>query len=101
MKEYKNIKEIVELCKDEIENGEFEISATLDYEDLKELVELYNKNRSLEKEIALMKSVNLEENYIPKSKIKNIVEDLERNGYWAYIEKRDLDLTIERFKNLL
>ena len=50
MKEYKNIKEIVELCKNEIRMENENISATLDYEDLKMLVELYKDNKKIQEE---------------------------------------------------
>ena len=39
MKEFKNLKEIIELCNEELDNNE-DVSATLDLEDLKELREL-------------------------------------------------------------
>jgi len=101
MKEYKNIKEIVGLCREEIENGECEISATLDYDDLKELVWLYDKFQSLEKEIKLMKGLNIDKDYIKKTKVATIIKDLEENGYWEYLAKRDLKITIEKFRKLL
>ena len=42
MKEFKNIKEILELADDELIKNNKETFATLDYEDLVELKELYN-----------------------------------------------------------
>jgi hypothetical protein len=50
MEEFKNLKEIIELCKDELENNDENVNATLDFEDLKELQNLINKNKELEKE---------------------------------------------------
>ena len=37
MEEFKNLKEIIELCKEELENNDENVHATLDLEDLKEL----------------------------------------------------------------
>lgn len=48
MEEIKNIKEIVELIREDIKNKNEDTSAVLDYEDLKSLVylyDLYEKNR--------------------------------------------------------
>lgn len=50
MEEFKNLKEIIELCKDELENNDENVNATLDLIDLKELQNLINKNKELEKE---------------------------------------------------
>ncbi len=36
-KDYKNLNEIIELCKDELEAGNNDTAAVLDYEDLKSL----------------------------------------------------------------
>ena len=41
MRDFKNLEEIIELCKDEIANGE-DVSATLDLEDLEDLRDLLN-----------------------------------------------------------
>lgn len=43
MEEFKNLKEIVELSKEEIENNNKELTAILDLEDLKELKLLLEK----------------------------------------------------------
>ena len=50
MEEFKNLKEIIELCKDELENNDENVNTTLDLIDLKELQNLINKNKELEKE---------------------------------------------------
>lgn len=59
--DFKNLKEIIELCRLEIDEGDKNINATLDYEDLKELfylLEFYQqekeKNKQLEEVIDLM-----------------------------------------------
>lgn len=54
MEEFKNLKEIIELCKEELENNDENTHATLDLVDLKELKNLINKNKELEKMVELM-----------------------------------------------
>lgn len=51
----RDIKEIVELSSDEIENNE-EIATTLDLEDLKSLKFLYEESLKMRREIAVLKS---------------------------------------------
>lgn len=41
------------------------------------------------------------ENYIPKSKIKEKIEELVKEGYWEYLEQRDLDKTKKILQELL
>lgn len=36
-----------------------------------------------------------------KSKIKEKIEELKENGYWNYLEERDLETTIDILKELL
>ena len=43
----------------------------------KEIEELKEKNASLQKEIKLMKSININDNYISKDKVKNKIKELE------------------------
>lgn len=50
MEEFKNLEEIIELCKEELENNDENVHATLDLEDLKELRNLINKYEELQKE---------------------------------------------------
>ena len=54
MEEFKNLKEIIELCKEEIDKNDENVNATLDFEDLKELQNLINKYKEQEKVIELM-----------------------------------------------
>ena len=49
MEEFKNLKEIIDLCQEELDNG-INVNATLDLEDLKELQNLINKYKELQKE---------------------------------------------------
>ena len=41
-------------------------------------------------------------NYVvPKDKIKGLIEQLEKEGYWNFLEERDLDITKNILKDLL
>lgn len=40
-------------------------------------------------------------NSIPIQKVKDLIEELKENGYWNYLEERDLETTIEILKKLL
>ena len=51
MEEFKNLKEIIELCKEELENNDENVHATLDLEDLKELQELQKRSEYMNREI--------------------------------------------------
>lgn len=39
--------------------------------------------------------------YINKSKIEDKIKELEKNGYWDFLEERDLEKTINILKELL
>lgn len=39
--------------------------------------------------------------YIHKSKIEDKINELSENGYWDFLESRDLELTIQILKELL
>lgn len=58
MGKFKNLEEIIELCSEELdENSEYydeNVHATFDFEDLKDLENLINKNKELEKMVELM-----------------------------------------------
>ena len=51
MEEFKNLKEIIELCKEELENNDENTHATLDLVDLKELENLINKYKEQKRDI--------------------------------------------------
>ena len=38
---------------------------------------------------------------IPIQKVKDLIEELKENGYWNYLEERDLETTLEILKKLL
>ena len=59
----------------------------IDKVSLQGLLDLYNelkeKNASLQKEIKLMKSININDNYISKDKIRERIKELEeKSDYW-------------------
>ena len=67
MEEFKNLKEIIELCKEELENNHENVNATLDLIDLKELENLINKYKEQEKMIELMAEYIKETDFITES----------------------------------
>ena len=83
-KDIKNLEEIIELCKEELNNNDKNVTATLDLIDLKELRNLINRTKELEEMLKhRIKYTNeLEQdlfenasNYvIPKSKVKEKIE---------------------------
>ena len=54
MEEFKNLKEIIELCNEELDKNDINVNATLDLEDLKELQNLINKYNEQEDMIDYM-----------------------------------------------
>ncbi len=88
----KNLEEIINLCKEEINNNDKNITATLDLEDLKSLEKLLTRYKELE-EWKKEKGCSIQEVFelfIPKSKVKEKIEELderiknpERTSYWA------------------
>ena len=51
------------------------------YKQQTEIEELKDKNASLQKEIKLMKSININENYISKDKIREKINYYDERGY--------------------
>lgn len=43
----------------------------------------------------------IKENYIPVSLVEETIEELKENGYWNYLEERDLETTIGILQELL
>ena len=134
----KNLSEIIELCEEEINNNDENVSAILDltdlkslrnlikeYKNLKEIEENHRKEngelreqvKELEEENKTLNERNqylvkyrakLEkelyesnENYIPVSLVEEKIEELKENGYWNYLEERDLETTIDVLQELL
>lgn len=71
--------------------------------------EIIDKNKELEEEnriFALEGSrvslkVHIDKNYIPVSLVEETIEELKENGYWNYLEERDLETTIGILQELL
>ena len=95
IQEYKNLKVIEESHRNE--NGELrERVKQLEEENerLKGKIDVCNWQEKSCRDI-------IDEKYIPVSLVKEKIEELEENGYWNYLEKRDLETTIEILQELL
>lgn len=74
---------------------------------IKNIVDKHLKEKAradkLEKEYSKMltKIDEYEVNYIPVSLVEETIEKLKENGYWDYLEERDLETTIEVLQELL
>lgn len=70
----------------------------IDKVSLQGLLDLYNKekdkNASLKKQINLMKSININDNYISKDKIKKLYDFYKNTGYYE-LEKVLEELLVE------
>lgn len=70
-------------------------------------LKLIRKNHDLEKngyvytEEAIETVLNYIDNSISKEKIKKKIEELNENGYWDYLEERDLEKTKNILQELL
>ena len=91
----KNLSEIIELCEAEINNNDENITAILDLEDLKSLINLLTRYKQLEEENK-SKQKAYDDCYceykhykqfdsIPKSKVKEKIEELKNGTYDAKI----------------
>lgn len=97
MEEYKNLKEIIELCEEELNNNDENVTATLDLLDLKELRNLINRNKELEKENEHLKTfINEEEDYITELNNKNC--ELELKMQQDFIPETKVKEKIEELK---
>lgn len=111
----KNLEEIINLCKEEINNNDKNITATLDLEDLKSLENLLTRYKQLEeKENNKFKKIieyektleKLQKETIWKSKVEEKIEELkgteellsDEQGYWG---GSDLLAKIEVLQELL
>lgn len=67
-----------------------------------ELVDRYKECKEIAK-IILEEEINGEvpQNCIPTSLVKEKIEKLKENGYWNYLEERDLETTIDILQELL
>ena len=98
IKEYQDLKEIEESHRKE--NGELRERVKQLEEENKTLNErnqyLVKYRAKLEKEL-----YESNENYIPVSLVEEKIEELKENGYWNYLEERDLETTIDILQELL
>lgn len=81
----KNLTEIIELCKEEINNNDESIHATLDLIDLKSLKNLLKGYRELYKKHDDL-LVDVYDLFVPKSKIKEKIEKLEQEKDKTYTQ---------------
>ena len=82
MEEFKNLKEIIELSEEEINNNDENVSAILDLVDLKELRNLVTRYKELEEENIHWKGqyhlLSRKIDVIPKSKVKEKIEEIKK-----------------------
>ena len=89
------------------ESQEYILNGQKIYEYIQGLFNLYNeekdKNASLQKEIKLMKSININDNYISKDKIRKLKEYYEDSFKYAEneIESNNIYVSIKIFEKLL
>lgn len=113
-KDYENLEEIIDLCKEELKNNNQDTTAVLDIIDLKSLnnilldyKRLLNENEELKKYKRYYDCTKLvvDNNYIHKQKIKDKIEELKKDKdskyYYMFLEKRDIENTIKVLKELL
>lgn len=66
----------------------------------KELEE--NNSLLIQQNITYKRNIHdLKNKNIPVSLVEEKIEELKENGYWNYLEKRDLEITIEILQELL
>lgn len=79
-------------------------------EDLRVFIKLIEKLQKENEELKndyenLSNSVVVKNHYIknsiPIQKVKDLIEELKENGYWNYLEERDLETTIEILKKII
>lgn len=80
----------------------------LDEEERLSIQNLIDRNRYLETKAAAEINneinnikVKIFKNYIPVSLVEEKIEELKENGYWNYLEERDLETTIGILQELL
>ena len=118
----KNLEEIINLCKEEINNNDKNITATLDLEDLNSLKNLLTGYKQIEEKLKIktgdvdyltnkinrhfIDDVTLKQDYIPKSKVKEKIEEInnENLNYSEseyYLESEIKGYAIEHLQELL
>lgn len=113
----KNLNEIIELCEEEINNNNENVTAILDLTDLKSLRNLINRNKELEEKVMQkdLEIIGVEEytkasmgeiiehyytankDCIPKSKVEEKIEELKQE-YKIELEKNSIKAFILKCK---
>lgn len=103
MKEYKNLEEIIELCEEELNNNDKNVTAILDLTDLKELRHLLARVKQLEvlqQSCPAMPTTGVECEF--KNKVKELEQTLKDNWEFrdkCYILKSKVKEKIEELTN--
>lgn len=63
-------------------------------EELKEINEQLSENK-------LLQDIEIKKNFIPKQKIKDMIEEIQEEGYWLFTTDRDSDKCVEFLQELL
>lgn len=63
-------------------------------EELKEINEQLSENK-------LLQDIEIKKNFIPKQKIKNKIERIQKEGYWLFTTGRDSDKCVEVLQELI
>ena len=92
--EIKILEERVNFCKNNKECRE-ELKqcfgCTFEIEEIQAIENLINKVKSQEKQIKLMQSINIAENFIEKSKVREKIEELDKKKRKSQIEYSTID----------
>lgn len=93
-----NLQNLYFKLQDESESKRKEYQET--YKDVREeLKELKNDYENLSNSVVVKN--HYIKNSIPIQKVKDLIEELKENGYWNYLEERDLETTIEILKKII
>ena len=88
----KNLQEIINLCNEELDNEDENVTAVLDLVDLKSLRNLINRNKELEefkKQVTEIENTNFikYKNYIPVSLVEETIEEYKNKIDKLYNQK--------------
>ena len=72
------------------------------YYEQKEIIkELQLNIKDLKSKTQIISPLYVKENYVPKEVIRKKIKEIDENGYWDFLEKRDCEKTINILKELL
>lgn len=103
----KRLNEIISLCKEELENSDENTFATMDIHDIQALSDLINDYKRIEDEnidfrARYLIELNRQEYlYIPKSKVKEKIEELKSYKGLVIYEKYNYEVIINTLQELL